>query len=50
MSTAGDEERQGLDVWGPIGRWIFLNHPRGSWQYDIVCGLIIALLFLLPGL
>ena len=41
---------QGLDVWGTAGRWIFLNWPRGSWQYDIICGVIIAALWFLPAL
>lgn len=38
----------GLDVWGTLGRWIFLNWPRGSWQYDVVCAAIIAALWFLP--
>lgn len=38
-----------LEVWGTTGRWIFLNWPRGSWQYDFVClAIILALLFLPP--
>ncbi len=40
----------GLDVWGTLGRWLFLNWPRGSWQYDIVCGVILAALWFLPAI
>lgn len=40
---------QGLAIWGTTGRWVFLNWPRGSWQYDLICAAIIAALFLLPG-
>lgn len=36
-------------MWGPLGRWMFLNWPRGSWQYDLICGAIIAGLFVLPN-
>ncbi len=51
QGTAGDEQApQGLEVWGSLGRWIFLNWPRGSWQYDLVCAAIIAALLQLPGL
>lgn len=42
--------RRGLAVWGAAGRWIFLNWPRGSWQFDVICAVIIGLLFVLPGL
>jgi phosphatidylglycerophosphate synthase len=41
---------QGLDLWGPLGRWLFLNWPRGSWQYDLVAAAIIAALWFLPQL
>jgi CDP-diacylglycerol--glycerol-3-phosphate 3-phosphatidyltransferase len=41
---------EGLDVWGTFGRWLFLNWPRGSWQYDIICGAILAALWFLPHL
>ncbi|HJO04843.1 MAG TPA: CDP-alcohol phosphatidyltransferase family protein [Acidobacteriota bacterium] len=40
---------RGLEVWGPTGRWLFLNWPRGSWQYDLICAAIIAALLVLPG-
>ena len=36
-------------MWGPVGRWVFLNWPRGSWQYDLICGAIIVGLFVLPN-
>lgn len=41
--------RPGLALWGPVGRWVFLNWPRGTWQYDLICAAIIAALFVLPG-
>lgn len=47
--SEADGERPGLALWGPLGRWVFLNWPRGSWQYDLICAAIIAALFLLPG-
>ena len=25
------------------------NYPRGCWQYDIVCGVILAFIFLVPN-
>ncbi len=43
------DSRRGLQMWGPVGRWVFLNWPRGSWQYDLICGAIIAGLFVLPS-
>jgi outer membrane lipoprotein-sorting protein len=43
------DNRRGLEMWGPLGRWVFLNWPRGSWQYDLICGAIIAGLFILPN-
>ena len=43
------DSRRGLDLWGPVGRWAFLNWPRGSWQYDLICGAIIVGLFVLPN-
>lgn len=49
MDATGERESRGLDLWGPAGRWLFLNWPRGSWQYDLICAVIILLLFLLPG-
>lgn len=43
------DSRRGLEMWGPVGRWVFLNWPRGSWQYDLICGVIILGLFVLPN-
>ena len=43
------DSRRGLQMWGPVGRWLFLNWPRGSWQYDLICGVIIIGLFVLPN-
>lgn len=43
------DTREGLELWGPVGRWLFLNWPRGSWQYDLICGVIIVGLFVLPA-
>lgn len=43
------DSRRGLQMWGPVGRWAFLNWPRGSWQYDLICGAVIAGLFVLPN-
>lgn len=43
------DTRGGLELWGTAGRWLFLNWPRGSWQYDVICGAIILGLFVLPG-
>ncbi len=31
-----------------VGRVIFWTYSRGSWQYDILCGLILAFIFLTP--
>ena len=27
---------------------LFWTYPRGGWQYDILCGLILAFIFLTP--
>lgn len=48
MSAGARDARKNLEVWGPTGRWIFLNWPRGSWQYDLICAVIILLLWFLP--
>jgi hypothetical protein len=29
-------------------RWILWDHSRGTWQYDVLCLLIIAFIFLTP--
>ncbi len=31
-----------------ISRVLFWTYSRGSWQYDIVCGLILCFIFLTP--
>ena len=31
-----------------IGRIIYWRHKRGSWQYDILCALILGFIFLTP--
>jgi hypothetical protein len=31
-----------------IGRVIFWTYQRGSWQYDVLCALILAFIFLTP--
>ncbi len=31
-----------------IGRLLFWDHQRGSWQYDVMVGLILAFIFLMP--
>src|SRR3984957_584470 len=37
--------------WKPMGaikRFIFWDFPRGSWQYDVMVGLILAFFFVPP--
>jgi len=31
-----------------LKRFIFWDYPRGSWQYDVIVGVILAFLFLTP--
>jgi len=31
-----------------IARSVFWRYQRGSWQYDILCGLILVFIFLIP--
>ncbi len=31
-----------------IGRFLFWDHPRGSWQYDVMVALILVFIFLTP--
>jgi hypothetical protein len=31
-----------------LKRLIFWDYPRGSWQYDVIVGLILAFIFLTP--
>src|SRR5215470_16952429 len=33
---------------GTLGRFIFWDFPRASWQYDVMVGLILAFVFLVP--
>jgi hypothetical protein len=33
---------------GAIKRFIFWDFPRGSWQYDVMVGLILAFIFVTP--
>ena len=33
---------------GAIKRFILWDFPRGSWQYDVMVGLIVAFIFLTP--
>ena len=32
-----------------VARVIFWRYQRGSWQYDVLCGLILAFIFLTPN-
>jgi hypothetical protein len=31
-----------------LSRFVFWDFKRGSWQYDVMCGLILGFLFLTP--
>jgi hypothetical protein len=31
-----------------LGRFIFWDFPRASWQYDVMVGLILMFIFLIP--
>ena len=31
-----------------FSRILFWNYPRGSWQYDLACALILTFIFLTP--
>ena len=35
-------------VFQAIGRVLFWTYSRGSWQYDLMCALILAFIFLTP--
>ena len=37
-----------LKAMGAIKRFILWDFPRGSWQYDVMVGLILAFIFLIP--
>ena len=32
-----------------LKHFIFWEYPRGSWQYDVIVGVILAFIFLTPG-
>lgn len=32
-----------------LGRFFLWDFPRASWQYDVMCGLILAFIFLTPS-
>lgn len=32
----------------PLGRFLFWDFPRASWQYDVMVALILAFIFLTP--
>jgi len=42
------EERM-MNIFGAIKRVILWSYERGSWQYDILCVVILAFIFLTPG-
>ena len=35
-------------LWAGMRSTVFWSHRRGSWQYDIICVLILAFIFLTP--
>ena len=37
-----------LKPMGAIRRFIFWDFPRGSWQYDVMVGLILGFIFITP--
>ena len=37
-----------LKAMGAIKRFILWDFPRGSWQYDVMVGLILAFIFVTP--
>jgi hypothetical protein len=41
------EEMSG-GVWTGVKRFILWDYKRGSWQYDVMVGLILAFIFLTP--
>ncbi|MBM3810995.1 MAG: hypothetical protein FJW20_05115 [Acidimicrobiia bacterium] len=34
--------------WNGLKRFIWWDYPRASWQYDVMVGLILAFIFLVP--
>ncbi len=35
-------------LWAALRSTVFWSHRRGSWQYDVICVLILAFIFLTP--
>jgi hypothetical protein len=35
-------------LFSALGRVLFWRYPRGGWQYDILCALILLFIFLTP--
>lgn len=48
----GEADHVDITLWSKIKlvvkRSIFWSYERGSWQYDIICLLILAFIFLIP--
>jgi hypothetical protein len=44
--TSGKPDK--LKTMGAIKRFILWDFPRGSWQYDVMVGLILAFIFVTP--
>ncbi|HEV2245346.1 MAG TPA: hypothetical protein VGW37_01720 [Terriglobia bacterium] len=47
-ATGTDRPSLGFKIKLVIKRAIFWSYERGSWQYDIICVLILAFIFLSP--
>ena len=47
-ATSTDRPSLGFKIKLVIKRAIFWSYERGSWQYDIICVLILAFIFLSP--
>ncbi|MDE3179224.1 MAG: hypothetical protein KGM47_06130 [Acidobacteriota bacterium] len=51
--AAAPRETPGHRVFGALGRFlhrsIFWTYQRGSWQYDVICALIVCFIFLAPA-
>jgi hypothetical protein len=44
-----DSERDGMrTIFGFIKATVLWHYERGSWQYDVLCVLILAFIFLIP--
>ncbi|MEZ5363924.1 MAG: hypothetical protein R2748_16690 [Bryobacterales bacterium] len=35
-------------LWAVLRPTVLWSHRRGSWQYDVICALILAFIFLTP--